>query len=672
MRKLPHTLMALLMILILAAVWFPVAAQDFRETIRFCESGAYSTEEDFMTENTPEGTPDYISDGDLLSISGQVCARNVELVQRFDVSVDLGLDAVHIVDFGEFGEPLIAFSTELDSPHGNFGAGDVLFTNGAVIPNSALMQAFQVGHDVGLDGLEIFGEPRDIVNFANEIPRDPAAWADISLPEVLRRFELELWFSIEGTVSFDERQFILDGDILSPDGSIIVRNGDLLPADVPAGIPDRGVDFGTDAIAVVTNPETGERQILFSTELLFDNRERAFTDGDVLQQGDGIVITNEALISAFKPRANFLGLDALWLPERIELQPVITTMCERDVNNFNGGLVAAGDSGSYTGLWRANYSTLPPGEDPRRPCGLSVPIDGPREPLQTMDRFRVAYRPAGAPVPAPGTAPAIQTRWYLPVGHYQFVFPIGLMWVCPEVDTSNPSTYQILETDANGWMDASDFLDAESGLLTGCTPPELRLAVWNSASVPPSDPAFDPDGHYIIWMEWDDGSLHRESVDHHLQLDNTAPEIPAYPNGLQIRLMDGTTVIPACGEILGATEFQVWGQFFDEHYWYFTLELYGGDPPMSWSAIHRYYDPTDGTLGIKNTNETGTSPTGQLVHLRNIDMTELSDPVDPCCYLLMMRVYDAAILHSFNGTYINAYAEPHHSGPAFITFSVTP
>jgi hypothetical protein len=285
------------------------------------------------------------------------------------VSVDVGLDAVHIVDFGEFGDPLIAFSTELDSPHRNFSAGDLLFTNGAVIPNLALMQRFQVYYDVGLDGLEIFGKPETIVDFANNLPpRDDPAWSQELLQELLGNFEIEIWFSIEGTINFGENEFILDGDIISADGSIIARNGDLLPPDVPAGIPDRGVDFGLDAIAVVTNPDTGEREILYSTELLFDG-ERSFTDGDVLRQSDGIVITNYALIAAFNPRAKFLGLDALWLPGRPEPQPTITSMCERDANNFNGGVVLAGDPGAYTGLWRANYHTSPPGDDPRRPCG---------------------------------------------------------------------------------------------------------------------------------------------------------------------------------------------------------------------------------------------------------------------------------------------------------------
>jgi len=40
--------------------------------------------------------------------------------------------------------------------------------------------------------------------------------------------------------------------------------------------------------------------------------------------------------------------------------------------------------------------------------------------------------------------------------------------------------------------------------------------------------------------------------------------------------------------------------------------------------------------------------------------------------MLQMYVYDAAILHSFNGTSISQYSLPRQLGPAFITFSVSP
>ena len=62
------------------------------KNLKACEGGAFSTEEDFMMmRGEPfDGNP-YISDGDLLSPGGDVCARNAELLQRFDVKDDLGL-----------------------------------------------------------------------------------------------------------------------------------------------------------------------------------------------------------------------------------------------------------------------------------------------------------------------------------------------------------------------------------------------------------------------------------------------------------------------------------------------------------------------------------------------------------------------------------------------------
>src|SRR3546814_3669615 len=68
--------------------------------LQACRDGAFSTEEDFISgEPVPfDGNP-YVSDDDVLSPNGQVCARNIELLQpRFDVSVDLGLDALDILD----------------------------------------------------------------------------------------------------------------------------------------------------------------------------------------------------------------------------------------------------------------------------------------------------------------------------------------------------------------------------------------------------------------------------------------------------------------------------------------------------------------------------------------------------------------------------------------------
>ena len=201
-----------------------------------------------------------------------------------------------------------------------------------------------------------------------------------------------------------------------------------------------------------------------------------------------------------------------------------------------------------------------------------------------------------------------------------------------------------------------------------CVKSERRLAVWNSATAP------NPDGHYVVWLEWDDaGGPHQENADHHIQLDNTRPsDAPGStaPIKLEVRLMDGVTVIPPCGETpANVSEIQIWGQFDDPHYANFDLYLAGGNPPASASTgPHNYFDLNDGTLGIKNTNATGTTPDGSLVHLRNIDMAALlGASFTDCCYYLQIRAWDATIRYSFDNTDVNVI--PSHYSQQFLTFA---
>jgi hypothetical protein len=89
---------------------------------------------------------------------------------------------------------------------------------------------------------------------------------------------------------------------------VVAPNSVLLPTVVPAGIPDRGVHFGLDA---VTAGRDGKRELIrFSTEILYEG-EPAFTDGDVIFLGDGVTCTNWDLIRCFEPKTRDLGLDAL-------------------------------------------------------------------------------------------------------------------------------------------------------------------------------------------------------------------------------------------------------------------------------------------------------------------------------------------------------------------------
>lgn len=652
-----------------------------------CEGGAFSTEEDFMMQRGEpfDGNP-YISDGDILSPTGQVCVRNIELLQpRFDVSVDLGLDGLDILSF----EPgVIAFSTELDSPHGTFTAGDLLVTNGAIIPNEVLTSAFGFGYDVGLDELKFMGQIENIREFlerAREVPREQ--WGDGMLLELLKAFNIDIWFSLEGTVNWQERQ-ILDGDILSANGSIVATNRDLLAATVPAGIPNDGVDFGVDAFAVPREALGTERpDILFSTEILYRGR-LSFTDGDVLVRQGGVVATNEALIAAFTPAARFLGLDALWISFEGSSDPRITHLCDIETLYFNGGTVPIGGGG--TGLHESALTSPPALVDTlTQPCGQAVPIRGflstnPLDPVGDVVRFRVVYREASEPIPAagdPGTS-VIETSWtvYRP----QFSFGGGSFgWHCSD---------EVTVATVGGWMDAQQFYDAKEGMgaflnpSLKCEHPEMRLAVWNSHLLPvgetdadgptgyPLAGVQDREDHYVIWLEWEDsgGVIHRENADHHLQLDNTLPRIADYPDGLQVRLPDGT-IVPACGKTgPEADELQIWGQFDDRFYSSFSLLLRGGDPPeQEFYPGHAFYEPNDGTPSVmKATNDTGTMPDNTTVHLRNINLSDLGTSfIDAeCCYYLEMNVFDRAIRHQFNGKDVNTFTGTNHT-EAFITFA---
>lgn len=281
-------------------------------TSKECRDFLFSTEEDFVTFGPvpPDGNP-IISDGDLLGIGCVVCARNRDLLQAFNVTEDLGLDAVDVISWPR---SLIAFSTDLDSPHGNFKAGDLLLTNGAVIPNSALLFAFGLSWlDLGLDAVHFIGEEEPLVAFAAEaLKMDRVYWTQPgALQGALRQYGLDIWFSTEGTERIPGRPPFLDGDLLSArDGTIVASNAVLLAMTVPAGIPQRGVDFGLDA---VSGNRDGKREgIQFSTEILYEG-EPSFTDGDALLIGNGVAMTNGDLVRCFEPKALELGLDALFV-----------------------------------------------------------------------------------------------------------------------------------------------------------------------------------------------------------------------------------------------------------------------------------------------------------------------------------------------------------------------
>lgn len=619
-----------------------------------CSGTVFSTEEDFVSPFGEEhdGNP-VISDGDLLAFkpggSVAICARNADLLRTgvlLEVEGAMGLDAVDVID-ARAG--IIAFSTELDEPFGIFGHGDVLFPDGTVIPNAVLVANHPLRDNAGLDAVHFIGSRdriREAIKLARSIGRDQLSDDPQTFIERLKALEVDIWFSVEGTSEPPRGPAVLDGDLLSIFGGKVAPQNVMLAPPIPAGILDRGVDFGVDA---VTADRRGNRErIQFSTEILYRGRPEPFTDGDVLKIGGAVNITNETLLAPFKPRARFIGLDALsFAPDgQTGMRPHIDTLC--------GDAFAAFDFAA-DGLWRANFATMAPGDPPRRPCGLWVPIGGTlpiglAADTGTLTRFRVTYESLEAGPPLAG---GIETTWRIRT---------------PLLGFCTFATGVTLSTDANGWMDAADFVAARDGDPAGpsgdgslgCANPHLRLAVWNTKALPDSR----ENDLMQVRLEWEttgSGGPVASTNRFNVQLDNILPQMPAYPNNLEVRLNDGSgTKVPACGEApSGQSVFQVWADFKDDHYWFFHLRVEGGDPPISPSvpspsgdARHEYFETPDGPgpMGpLKNTNDTGTVGMG-LVHLRNIDMAALfNESFKRCCYLLRIRVYDAAIRHSFGG-----------------------
>ncbi|MCK4829136.1 S8 family serine peptidase, partial [bacterium] len=190
----------------------------------------FSTEEDFITfsEKLIQENYKIISDGDLLNAAGTVYKTNYELLGKFWMGFDLGLDAADVIDI-EKENGFVAFSTELDDPKGRFTAGDLLATNGTILPNSALLAAFYIPRelDLGLDAVHFIGEREAIIEFFNKMEAGGNEyWQENpeKMIEYLKGFDIDIWFSTEGTPPLlsPEKPRFLDGDLLSAAKGIIV------------------------------------------------------------------------------------------------------------------------------------------------------------------------------------------------------------------------------------------------------------------------------------------------------------------------------------------------------------------------------------------------------------------------------------------------------------------
>lgn len=602
------------------------------ETVLYCPHGsmdacrdiAFSTEVDFITHGPkpPDGNP-IISDGDLLGANCVVCARNHELLNTFQCRYDLGLDAADVIDI-EYEVPLVAFSTELDHPQGIFTAGDLLSTHGAVIPNSALLAKFDIRVDLGLDAVHFIGERDCIVGFlsnAQDISRDEWREEPGILPELLQECEIDIWFSTEGTAPTPDSPGFLDGDLLSAKtGVIVASNGLLLPACVPAGIPDRGVDFGLDAVTadrVAPVPDPGSyipdrKLILFSTEILYNSEVFNFTDGDIIRLGNGVVRKNRDLVKCFEPMALELGLDALSVGT--------TSACVNRITNIGGLQTAVAEIGTdgRADLWYPQTD---------HPFGRDIPFWG--NICDDVTRFRVVYRKADSG-PGNGTGIDVQS---------------GCGWMVKDPMTSCATDVPWF-SDSGGWYDAVRYRE-----LLPCN--SLILTNWNTLGM--------EDGLYRVWLEYERGGIvERAPVDHFVRVDNTNPKFE------NLEIPNGTC--PLYGDIdmnvadsLG-TGILVRGQFNDTHFWKYRLRIGGDAYGYHYYDVINYYDPTPKAA---NLDDTGTMPDGTLIDLHRVSVHDLVTNPMECAYSTDLLLWDRTVVGAF-------YEDPYGIGGYFRSYVVEP
>ena len=572
-----------------------------------CKDLAFSTEEDFKPQDwdPPDPNP-LVSDGDLLGIvqgpvgpECRVCARNADLLYNFDVRVDLGLDAADVINVER---NLVAFSTELDDPNGKFTAGDLLVTNGVIIPNAALTYLFQVGYDIGLDAVHFVGDEVKIIELLVEWGGGGQVPPPDQFPDLLKEVGIDIWFSTEGTLGPLDNPAFLDGDLLSAaSGTIVASNDILLPPGVPAGIPNDGVDFGLDA--ATTNRAGDRRGVHYSTEILFDDGDFYFTDGDVLKLGNGIAAKNAELIGCFDPKVKELGLDAL------SVHMPVTRTCESKITDIAGVDVAdiGADGMAFTGTVGSPAIMAPV------PFGGLIDIEG--DICEDVQEFRVVYRLAGAPGnPWTGMDVLPPLDWRVAD---DALIPLG-----PDCDGETPWSSTVA-----GWYDGADYRYHSSA---GSCNPGLALTVWDSAHVGLG--LGGPDALYDVVLEVTTPmGLFSDTV-RMVQLDNIPPEAHLEKTQGVCEAYDDTDMA-----------LTITAKISDTHFYRYRLSITGDGYPIHPYPVVAYYDdPVDNVIDV------GTVNWDNYVGLHQVDVFDLAvDPV-PCGYSVWLTAWERTLWCNFN------------------------
>ena len=637
-------------------------AAHAQNAIQSCDGLLFSTSEDFTMRGAepPDGNP-IVSDGDLLAFNPlagftTICRRNQELLRPYDIKeVDLGLDAVATV--GQKRD-VIAFSTELDSIHGQFTAGDLLFRssmagiNGMIIPNSALLARTSIRgrYDIGLDAVAFTGEHESVLEALQtiaELGRERLQEEPKLLGEILQKFEVDILFSTEGTAPRAAKPDFIDGDLLSAaTGAVFRANDSLLPA-LPAGIPVRGADFGLDAYTLGQDPETGGVAELISTEIIGRGR-MPFTDGDALMPGPMIRYKNLTLLKSLMPPTGDLGLDALHLDlDRIACaSPIITDISEVPVGfiNFATGLA---NSGSISDRPFGNYIRIQGALPDEDSC-----------PDYSNYEYRVELDDgSGFPALTDPNTLAVPTNWSRKVD----ANPNPAILDCP-IGAPN----DIYDPKPNGWFDVADYRRWDE-----CSYGDNEsLAVWNSSAfasnLNPSDPPVMV-RFRVVMREIGAPAATYVGPPVQIRLDNTNYDLPTSKDmpltgdmsmTLAAAVDSGLTVNDCAVEgDPKSVVLDLLGRARDSHFWRYTLRWAGGNA-VGWHGISPSIDSVFNNDGADRAeiSLTGTQPPNDTnVLLSTFDLSAAHQaatgsselPVE-CGYTIEMRAWDRTIVGGFS------------------------
>ncbi|WP_299844004.1 hypothetical protein [uncultured Roseovarius sp.] len=576
-----------------------------------CTGLWFSTSEDFFSQGPRLPGGPVVSDGDLLSYeigSGTtLCARNEELLNVFNISrYDHGLDALEKIEINK-EVVFAAFSTEIDSVNGaaQFTAGDLLFSNGVVVPNNALLARFDLPRtlNLGLDAVHIEGAPnekRELLAKLDGTDVDQLRENPGILIEILEGTNTDILFSTEGTPPEVQKPRFLDGDLLSArNGTIVRSNNDLLP-NLPSGLPDKGVDYGLDAYTPAIDSIEQVPIEIFSTEI--QARKNTISDGDALTVGPGIYLRNRDLINSLEPLDTDMGLDALAAGIRVDTcNSFITAISHVDVNaRINPA----------TGLF-----------DGDRPFGRDIRVQGevpgPECDVYRTHEFQVRVSIDGAPEQ--------------PVQH-----PASLNWMTLEAPCAGLATPYT--SDPNGWFALTAYQR-----VVNC-PNDESLAVWRSSADVPGDVA-TVDMRIVLRPIGGGPEVSSSTV--RIRVDNKRPEnvvMSLYKAG-ETDPFDNQCKIDGEGN---PVEIDIRGTFSDDHFRVYSL---------SWSADGNIGGAVPQTMTRTYNSRPALSDTGTVVTppetdalLERFDLTAAfaahpqGGVLIECGYSIRMVVFDRARL----------------------------